>query len=401
MNQIELVIKDLKNGNIIIVTDEENRENEGDILFASQFSDINKINFCLDHCSGVICVAISEDIANRLKLNPMEKVNTDPFYTAFYSSLDADPKYGVTTGISSYDRNTTIKMLSNENFVSSDFRRPGHVFPIVAKKYGILERMGHTEAAVDMMKFSNLSQSAVICELRNKNGNMMKGSEIIDFAQKHNIKIISTQQIKDYALFNSNFIEKISEANLPTKFGLFRISIYQNLINAVEHVVLIPHDIDLSIKPFVRVHSECITSEVFNSLKCDCKEQLNQAMQLLQERKNGAIIYLRNHEGRGIGLGNKIKSYNLQDKGFNTSDANKELNLKIDAREYNDAAAILSILDYSDIDLYTGNGEKICTLERLGFKINQIIPKIRACKENKEYIKHKINNFNFKYEIYE
>lgn len=401
MNIIDAAIDQIQRGNPIIITDEEDRENEGDIVFAAQFSDIDKINFCIDNCSGIICVAISSDVAKRLDLAPMKNFNVDLGHTAFYSSLDAHPKYGVTTGVSSSDRNITIKKISEKTSVAGDFRGPGHVFPVVTKQYGILERMGHTEAAVDMMKLSGLSEAAVICELRSKNGEMMKGSEIIKFAKRHGISIISTQQIKDYVIFKAEYIKKISEASLPTKFGLFKISVYQNLINNIEHAILMPHYIDTSQKPFVRIHSECITSEVFGSLKCDCADQLNDAMRLIQERKNGAIIYLKGHEGRGIGLGCKIKAYSLQDAGLNTSEANESLNLKIDSRNYDDAAVILFYLGYINIDLYTGNIKKVDNLTRLGIKVKQIIPRVKVSKENECYINHKINNFNFKYETYE
>ncbi len=391
MNTVENAIKTIQSGGVIIITDDKKRENEGDLVFAAEFADSAKVNLCIRHASGVVCIAINSEIAQRLKLNPMEKENTDPFYTAFYSSLDADPKYGITTGISALDRAITLKLIADPNSKPADFRKPGHVFPLLAKKYGIFEREGHTESAVDMMKFANLTQAAVICELMHENGTMLRGDDLYNFAKNQQIPVISTADIKKYAVLKTEFMQKISETNLPTDFGIFNMAIYQNPINLTEHVVLtMPENSrKTGAKPFVRMHSECVTSEIFFSQKCDCKIQLTSAMQMLQERGNGAIIYLKNHEGRGIGLGNKVKAYALQEKGYTTITANQELNLAIDARDYTDAISILRHLKLDNFDLYTGNPDKISILKQHNLTIEQIIPKIKTNSKNHDYLVEK------------
>ncbi len=399
MEKINLAIEQLQQSKMIIVTDNENRENEGDIIFAAEFANVDNINFCLNFCSGVICVAINEEIANRLELNPMQKQNTDPFHTAFYSSLDADPKYGITTGISAKDRAKTIQMIADEKYSANDFKKPGHIFPILSKKHGILQRQGHTESAVDLMKFANLKKASVICELRDFNGDMLKGKKLEEFSIKHDLLVLTTKDIEKYSILNTKFIEKQSESNLPTEFGNFRISVYKNLVTNVENIMLTLPNNNLNKRPFVRIHSECITGEVFYSLKCDCKQQLENAMKLLQERQNGAIIYLKNHEGRGIGLSNKINAYSLQDKGFNTFESNDKLGFEFDMRDYKDAVGILKDIKLNDFDIYTGNTNKINFLTEYGFNTTQIVPNIKTNECNINYMLYKKNELKYKYII--
>jgi len=391
LEKINQAIKILQNKGMIIITDDEKRENEGDIVFAAEFANQENINFCIKYASGVIAVAINESIATRLNLSPMEKENTDPFYTAFYSSLDADPQYGITTGISALQRSITINMIADENCSNKDFRKPGHVFPVVAKKYGLFERMGHTEAAVDMMKIANLKLAAVICESMDAKGDMLNGKNLIDFAKKHDILIISTQEIKQYRLMTEKILICTAGANIPTLFGEMRMLVYQNPINKIEHIVMIKNHKENfeNQKPIIRIHSECITSEVFFSQKCDCKQQLETSMKAIIENQCGAVIYLRGHEGRGIGITGKIKAYALQEIGLNTIQANEELGFPVDSRDFIDAISILQDLKVKNFSLYTGNPKKIEFLKNYGFIFDIITPKIDLNLHNSKYLKDK------------
>ncbi len=392
LNNIEDALTDFKNGKMLIVIDNEDRENEGDIIFNAKFADNEKINFCIKECGGLICLALSQKIADKVDLKPMQQINRDIFGTAFYESIDANEKYGVTTGVSAKDRAITAELLSRDNISKNDFRKPGHLFPLVSRPYGVLERMGHTESAVDLSKFCNLPEAAIICEIIKKDGAMMRKKDLEIFAKHHNIKMISVEQIKNYSLLNISILEKSEIANLPTEFGNFNIKVYKNPINKIEHAVI--YKIQNKNKPIVRIHSECLTGDIFCSLKCDCKQQLHFSLQEIEKNGHGFLLYNKGHEGRGIGLFNKINAYKLQESNVDTYQANKILGFDADLRNYHDAVMILKDLALDNFILLTGNSSKSIFLKNLGFSfINQPLP-AKKNFYNSKYLADKINIMN-------
>ena len=387
LSNINDAILDFKSGKLIIVVDDESRENEGDIIFNTSFATPENINFCIQNAGGLICAAISQNIAEKLNLKPMQRINRDLFETAFYDSIDAHEKHGVSTGISASDRSVTAQLLGQNDVNENDFRKPGHLFTVVSKKYGTLERMGHTESAVDLSKICNLPESAIMCEIVAKDGTMMRRDGLEIFAKQHNLKIISVEQIKHYRIATENILIKSETAVLPTQFGIFNIVVYKNPITNIEHSVLFKKN--NTNKPIVRLHSECLTGYIFSSLICDCNEQLNFAMKAIEKNDNGVLIYLKGHEGRGIGIFNKINAYKLQEQGLNTVEANLKLGLPNDSRDYSDAIMILKDLELDNFDLMTGNPEKVEFLKNFDFKYDIITAEVHLNKYNDKYLHDK------------
>ncbi len=388
-NTIEQALIDYKSGKIVIVVDDENRENEGDMICNAKFATPQNINFMAQNARGLICVAIDKTIAQKMELNQMVEQNTEKMKTAFTISIDADEKFGVTTGISAYDRAKTIEVLINSNN-PEDLRRPGHLFPCVSRQGGVLERIGHTEATVDLARLSKLPLAGVMCEIMTPDGHMARRDYILDYAHKNDIKVITVADLVKYRLKKESIVKREASANLPTQFGDFTILGYRNILNNNEYVALVKDDKSSKI-PLVRVHSECMTGDIFHSLRCDCNYQLHRALELINEYKKGALVYMKGHEGRGIGLINKIKAYALQDKGQDTVQANVSLGFAPDLRDYGIGAQILRDLGYTKFNLLTNNPKKIIGLKGYGLEVNQRIaiePKIN--KYNERYIKTKV-----------
>ena len=385
-NTIEEALEDFKLGKPLIVADDEDRENEGDLICSAQMVTPELINFMTKECRGLICLAISQDIAKNLDLPLMVENNTEKMKTAFTLSIDASEKYGVTTGISAYDRAKTVEVAIAYDSQPSDLRRPGHMFPCVARMGGVLERAGHTEAVVDLARHSNHRPAGVMCEIMSDDGHMARKDELKKFAAEHNIKFITVSDLIAYRIKFEKFVTREAEAFLPTQFGDFEIYGYKNHLSGVEHVALVKDDGSDKI-PMVRVHSECMTGDVFHSLKCDCNAQLHESMKMINEYGKGAVIYLHDHEGRGIGLVNKIKAYALQEKGQDTIDANISLGFPEDLRDYGVGAQIIHDLGYNSFNLITNNPKKIISLKGYGLKINDIINLKTGINEyNKKYI---------------
>lgn len=388
-DKIEDAIKDFKSGIPIIVADDEDRENEGDLLCSAQCVTPDIINFMAKECRGLICLAISNEIAQNLELPQMVENNTEKMRTAFTLSVDAAERFGVTTGISAFDRAKTVEVAIAKNAQPHDLRRPGHIFPCVARKGGVLTRIGHTEACVDMATLSGHRPAGVMCEIMNEDGTMARRDDLRIFADKHGFKFISVSELVAYRLQSEKLIVREAEAFLPTKFGDFRIYGYINKINGHEHVALVKDDGSNKI-PLIRVHSECLTGDVFHSLKCDCNSQLHSALKMIEEYGKGAVIYMHDHEGRGIGLVNKIKAYALQEKGQDTIEANISLGFKEDLRDYGVGAQIIRDIGFTTFNLITNNPKKIIGLEGYGLKIHDIVHiKSEITEYNKRYLNTK------------
>lgn len=389
-HKIEDALEAFKNGQPIIVVDAESRENEGDIIIAAEKATQQNVNFCASKGKGLICIAMDEATAKRLDLKPMNSNQQDNFHTAFYDSIDAGQQFGITTGISAKERAITAKLITSKDSKPNDFIKPGHLFPVVAKKGGVLVRAGHTEASVDLCTLTNQYPAAIICEIMQEDGDMMRRDDIHTFGAKYDLCVISIQQIIEYRQQRENYIQQVSTANLPTEFGNFAIKVFKNVFTQIEHVVLQKNNQPIN-RPIVRIHSECLTGDAFGSLRCDCRSQLNNAMKLIEENGNGYIIYLKNHEGRGIGIGNKIAAYHLQEQGLNTFEANEKLGLPADARDYQDAIWILKDLDLPAFDLITNNPKKVAAFRNAGFDFVQIQISQSSNIHNKKYLQEKIN----------
>jgi len=393
-DRIEDAIKDFKSGKPIIVADDEDRENEGDVLCSAQYITPEIINFMAKECRGLICLAISQKIADNLDLPQMVENNTEKMRTAFTLSVDATERFGVTTGISAYDRAKTIEVAISENSRPHDLRRPGHIFPCVAKNGGVLTRIGHTEACVDMAILSGHRPAGVMCEIMKEDGTMARRDDLREFADKLGLKFISVSELVAYRLQTEKLVVREAEAFLPTKFGDFKIYGYVNKVNNHEHVALVKDDGSDKI-PLVRVHSECLTGDVFHSLKCDCNSQLHGALKMIEEYGKGALIYMHDHEGRGIGLVNKIKAYSLQEQGQDTIEANISLGFKEDLRDYGVGAQIIRDIGFITFNLITNNPKKIVGLEGYGLKIHDIVHlKSEITEYNKRYLDTKKNKMH-------
>lgn len=389
---VEEAIRDIKNGKMVIVADNEDRENEGDLVCASEKITPEIINFMIKEARGLICVSLTAERTKELRLEQMVHSNTEAQGTAFTVSVDAAAQFGVTTGISAHDRAKTIQVLVDPNSKPSDLRRPGHIFPLEAKAGGVLKRVGQTEASVDLARMAGLHPSGVICEIVNEDGTMARRDELVKFAEKHNIKFITVAQLIKYRLRNERFVERVIKAKLPTALGEFDIYGYVNKIDGTEHVALVkgnPEDFSSS-TPLVRMHSECLTGDIFHSQRCDCGDQLNGALELIQKEGQGALVYLKAHEGRGIGLINKLKAYVLQEQGQDTVEANVSLGFDPDLRDYGVGAQILLDLGIKKFRLITNNPKKIVGLEGYDLEIvDRVSLNICKTKYNERYLNTK------------
>ena len=393
LDSIFEAIQDLQSGKMVIVVDDDDRENEGDLICAAQFATPNIVNFMATYARGLLCLSMDEKRLQELNLNPMVLENSDPHGTAFMVSVDAGTSSGVTTGISAYDRARTIQACINPGTRSSDLRKPGHVFPLKAQRGGVLVRAGHTEASVDLMKLAGLYPAAVICEIQNHDGSMARLPQLLKYAVQHKLKVISIADLIDYRLQTEQLVKCESTSNLPTQFGCFKAYAYRNIIDNSEHIALVKGDQSKfpESEVMVRVHSECLTGDAFGSLRCDCRSQLHAALEMINAEGSGVVLYLR-QEGRGIGLINKLKAYSLQDTGLDTVEANEKLGFRSDLRNYGIGAQILSDLGISRLKLLTNNPRKISGLNGFGLNVVDRIPLISEVNpHNASYLVTKAN----------
>ncbi len=400
-NSIPEILEDLKAGKMVVVIDDEDRENEGDLVMAASSVKAEDINFMAKFGRGLVCVPMEEERLRFLELDPMLK-NTlaaskeDPFKTAWMISVDA--ARGITTGISAHDRAKTIEVLINPQAKPEDLIRPGHIFPLRSRLGGVLVRAGHTEASLDLMRLAGLYPAGVICEIMNDDGTMARLPQLLEFAKKHNLKICTIASLIEYRRRREKLVEVVVQTKLPTKFGEFKLTIYRDKTNGQTHIALCMGSwADESI--LVRVHSECLTGDVFGSLRCDCGRQLEKAMQIIAHEKKGIILYM-NQEGRGIGLVEKMRAYNLQDKGMDTVQANEALGHKADLRDYGIGAQILVDLGVKKIRLLTNNPRKIVGLEGYGLEVSERLPlEIAPNAENYKYLKTKKEKLGHQLEL--
>jgi 3,4-dihydroxy 2-butanone 4-phosphate synthase/GTP cyclohydrolase II len=384
-NTIEEAIEDLKQGKMIIIVDDEGRENEGDLVIPAENATGENINFMIKYAKGLLCAPIEQEIAIKLGLNPMVEHNTDNHETAFTVTVDYKD---TTTGISAFERAHTINMIAASNS-KDDFRRPGHIFPLIAKKNGVFDRTGHTEASVDLAKIAGFKGAAAICEIIKDDGTMARRDDLMEFAKEHDLKIVTIVDLIAYRKKKDKLVKRVASANLPTRFGKFKIVGYKNVLNGDEHVCLVKGDNFEKEPVLVRVHSQCLTGDVFHSLRCDCGQQLESALKQIEKEGKGVLLYM-NQEGRGIGILNKIKAYKLQENGMDTVEANLALGFPADMRDYGIGAQILKDIGIKKMRLLTNNPKKMEGLSDYGLEIVERVPiEVDCSKESKRYMKTK------------
>src|SRR5438552_13729868 len=386
---IEQAINDVRAGKFVIVADDEDRENEGDLICAAQLVTPEMVNFMIRRAGGLICVALTGERVDQLGLAPMSETNVDDYRTAYTVSIDASPRFGVTTGISAQDRATTIQVAVDPATVSGDLRHGGHVFPLRSREGGVLQRVGHTETASVISRLAGLHPSGVICEILNDDGTAARRPQLEQFAAEHKLTFITVAQLVAHRLKNERLVHRIAEARLPTEHGTWQIIGYKNDVDQHEHVALVFGDVGDGENVLVRMHSKCLTGDVFHSLRCDCGWQLETAMQMIQSEGRGVVVYL-DQEGRGIGLLNKLKAYELQDKGADTVEASERLGFKPDLRNYGIGAQILLDLGLKSIRPITNNPRKMVGLEGYGLRVSDRVPLEQpAHDENAAYLRTK------------
>ena len=385
---IEDVIAAIARGEIVVMVDDEDRENEGDFIMAAEFASAEKLAFIVRYSTGVVCAPLTDERCDELRLPLMVEQNTESQRTAFTDTVDLIE--GTTTGISAADRAATLRGLSDPTLSFKSFARPGHIFPLRARNGGVLKRAGHTEAGVDLARLAGCEPAAVICEIQNDDGTMMRLPDLRTFCAEHKLLLSSIAQLIEYRRHNERLVERMGEAAVPTEFGTFTCVAYKSTIDNIEHLAFVKGAITGKEPILVRVHSECLTGDVFGSRRCDCGPQLATAMQMVDEAGAGVIVYLRGHEGRGIGIGHKIRAYSLQDEGFDTVDANTELGLPIDSREYGIGAQILADLGVRELKLMTNNPAKYGGLGGYGLTVvERVSLNTIPTPENEAYLRTK------------
>ncbi|MCB5180606.1 bifunctional 3,4-dihydroxy-2-butanone-4-phosphate synthase/GTP cyclohydrolase II [Streptomyces antimicrobicus] len=390
LDPVEQAIRDIAAGRPVVVVDDEDRENEGDLVIAAEKATPEIIAFMMSECRGLICAPMEGDELDRLELPQMVDRNTESMRTAFTVSVDASAAHGVSTGISAADRATTLRLLADGVSGPGDFVRPGHIFPLRAKPGGVLVRNGHTEAAVDLARLAGLRPAGAIVEIAGEDGVMLRLPELIPFARKHGLTIISIEDLIAYRRSAEPTVRREAEVTLPTAFGEFTAYGYRSTVDGVEHVALVHGDVGDGQEVLVRMHSECLTGDIFHSLRCDCGPQLHASMQRIKEAGRGVVVYLRGHEGRGIGLLSKLRAYELQERGRDTLDANLELGLPADARDYGAGAQMLTDLGVRSVRLMTNNPDKAAALIRHGIVVAEREPMpVEAGEHNLRYLRTK------------